>query len=84
MDIIQFIDSLTSKIVALAWSLFLLTWSIAWTIKGAPLPFSKVKRVSSSLAEDAIWAAFWLALGSTVFAVVTKLADIIRQALGVG
>ncbi len=84
MDIIELIDSVTEKIAALAWSLFLLTWSIAWTLKGAPIPSSKVKRVGSSLAEDAIWAAFWLALGSTVFAGIVKLADIITQALGLG
>ncbi len=84
MDIVDLVDSLTSRLIALAWSLFLLTWTIAWTIKGAPIPSSKIKRIGTSLAEDAIWAAFWLALGSTVFAAVVKLADIITQALGLG
>ena len=81
MDIIELIDSVTEKIAALAWSLFLLTWSIAWTLKGAPIPSSKVKRVGSSLAEDAIWAAFWLAVGTTVFAAVQYVAGMFAESL---
>jgi hypothetical protein len=84
MDLVELIDQWTSRLVALAWSLFLLTWTIAWTLRGAPIPSSKIKRVGTSLAEDAIWAAFWLALGSTVFAAVVRLADIIEEALGLG
>lgn len=84
MDIIELIDSWTSRLTALAWSLFLLTWTIAWTLRGAPIPSSKIKRIGNSLAEDAIWAAFWLALGSTVFTVIVRLADIVKEALGLG
>jgi len=72
-DILQLIHQLTNKITAIAWALFVLTWSIGWTLRGSPIPFSKVKRVGSSLIEDSIWAAFWLALGSTIFSLITWL-----------
>ena len=81
MDLVDFIQDWTTKVTALAWALFLFTWSIGWAIRGAPLPFSKVKRVSGSLIEDSIWAAFWLALGSTVFNLVVYLADVLSQGL---
>ena len=84
MDVIELIDDWTARATALAWSLFLLTWTIAWTLRGAPIPSSKIKRVGTSMAEDAIWAALWLALGTTVFAVITRIAQIISEALGVG
>jgi hypothetical protein len=74
--LINFINDLTQKITALAWALFLLTWSIGWTLRGAPIPFSKLKRVGSGLVEDSIWAAFWLAVGSTVFSIITYIVSI--------
>lgn len=67
----DFITHLTSRVTAIAWALFLLTWSIGWTLRGSPLPFSKLKRVGTSMIEDAIWAAFWLAMGSTIFSLIT-------------
>ncbi|MEB3816448.1 MAG: hypothetical protein LRS46_00690 [Desulfurococcales archaeon] len=80
-DIITLIQSITNKITAIAWSLFILTWSIGWTLRGAPIPFSKVKRVGSSFIEDSIWAAFWLAIGSSLFAFITY---IVQHAIGGG
>ncbi len=71
--ITNLINDLTNKITAVAWALFLLTWSLGWTLRGSPIPFSKLKRVGSSLVEDAVWAAFWLAMGSTVFSLITWL-----------
>jgi len=82
LDLVSLIEEWTTRVAALAWALFLLTWSIGWAIRGAPIPFSKVKRVGSSLIEDSVWAAFWLAIGATVFKVVTYLASIIAEALG--
>ena len=81
MDLVDVIDSWTSRLAALAWSMLLLTWTLAWTLRGAPIPSSKVKRLGNALAEDAIWAALWLALGSTVFTVIVKLADIVAKSL---
>ncbi|MCE4621551.1 MAG: hypothetical protein F7B95_03825 [Desulfurococcales archaeon] len=74
-DIIGLISDLTNKIVAVAWALFLLTWSIGWTLRGSPVPFTRIKRVGTSLVEDSVWAAFWLAVGSTIFSLITKLVS---------
>jgi len=74
-DIIGLISDLTNKIVAIAWALFLLTWSIGWTLRGSPVPFTRIKRVGTSLVEDSVWAAFWLAVGSTIFSLITKLVS---------
>ena len=82
LDLVSLIQEWTTRVTALAWALFLLTWSIGWALRGAPIPFSRVKRAGSSLIEDSVWAAFWLAVGTTVFKVVTYLASIIAQALG--
>ncbi len=79
MDIIQFVDDLTAKVTALAWSLFLLTWSLGWAIRGSPIPLSRLKRAGNSMIEDSVWAAFWLALGSTLFNFITWL---VRQLAG--
>ena len=71
MDAVQFIQDLTTKVTAIAWSMFILTWSIGWTLKGAPIPFARLKRAGDNLIEDSIWASFWLAMGTTVFALVS-------------
>jgi len=75
-DVIQ---DLTTRITALAWALFLLTWSLGWALRGAPIPISRVRRTGSSLVEDSVWAAFWLAVGSSLFSLVAYLADLITQ-----
>lgn len=74
-DVIELVEDLTQKVTALAWALFLLTWSIGWTLRGAPIPFSKLKRAGTSLVEDSVWAAFWLALGSTVFSIIMYIVS---------
>ncbi len=66
---------------AIAWALFLLTWSIGWAIKGSPIPSSKVKKIGTSMVEDAVWAAFWLALGSTVFKAIVMFVNIVTSAV---
>lgn len=81
-SLIGVIDEWTTKITALAWALLLLTWSIAWSLRGSPIPLSRVKKFGSSLAEDAVWAAFWLAAGSLVFKIITYVASILVRALG--
>ncbi len=79
MTLIELINTLTTKIISIAWGIFLLTWSIGWLLKGAPIPFIRVKRAGQDLVEDAVWAAFWLAIGSTVFALVSYLANYITE-----
>ncbi len=34
-----------------------------------------------SMVEDAVWAAFWLALGSTVFKAIVVLVDTVTAAI---
>ncbi|MCE4606494.1 MAG: hypothetical protein F7B59_04085 [Desulfurococcales archaeon] len=79
MDAVQFIQDLTTKVTTIAWSLFILTWSIGWTLKGSPIPFAKLKRAGDSLIEDSIWASFWLAMGTTVF---TLVSYVVRSVTG--
>ncbi len=76
-DLVSFISNLTTKIVTTAWGLFLLTWSIGWLLKGSPIPFMRVKRAGQDLVEDAVWAAFWLALGSSIFALISYIVNMI-------
>lgn len=80
-DLITLIEEWTDRITALAWALFLLTWSLGWAIRGSPIPSSKVKKIGTNLVEDAIWAAFWLALGSTVFKAIVILVDTVTAAV---
>jgi len=76
-DLIDLVQHLTQQVTVLAWALFLLTWSIGWTLRGAPIPLSKLKRTGSSFIEDSVWAALWLALGSTIFTLITYVIKII-------
>ncbi len=78
--LLDFINDLTTQVAALAWGMFLLTWSIGWILRGTPVPFLRVKKAGQSLIEDALWAAFWLAMGSTIFSVISYLV----QMIGIG
>jgi len=80
-SVIDFINNLTQTVVTVAWGLFLLTWSIGWLLRGSPIPFLRVKRAGQDLIEDAVWAAFWLAIGSSVFALVSYLAGSITSTI---
>jgi len=70
MDLTSFIQDLTLKVMMIAWVLFLLTWAVGWALRGSPIPISKVKRAGQGLIEDAVWAAFWLAMGSSIFSLI--------------
>jgi len=77
LDIIELIRNLTVQISAIAWVLFFLSWIIGWAIRGSPIPFIRVKRMGQDIIEDSVLAAFWLAMGSTVFAVIAYLVSMI-------
>ena len=77
MEVIDFIRDITIKVIAIAWMLFFLTWVIGWALRGSPIPFLRVKRTGQGLIEDSIWAAFWLAMGSTVFGLVAYIVSTI-------
>ncbi len=78
-EILNLIQNTTHQITTLAWALFLLTWSIGWTIRGSPIPIGKLKRAGNSLIEDSVWAAFWLAIGSTIFNLILYIVSLITH-----
>ena len=80
-DIIGFIQDLIVNITIIAWIIFFLTWVVGWAIKGLPIPFMRVKRTGERMIEDAVWAAFWLAMGTSVFALIAYIASVFYQPL---
>ncbi len=74
-DLLELINSITLSVVTVAWALFLVTWVVGWALRGSPIPFYRVKRIGQSLIEDAVWGAFWLAIGSSVFALIAYIAS---------
>lgn len=78
MDVITFVKNLITVVVVVAWFVFLLAWVVGWLIKGLPIPFIKIKKFGSKLVEDAVWAAFWLAMGSTVFAIIAYVTSSVQ------
>ncbi len=79
MSVLSFIQQLTTQLMSIAWLLFLVTWIVGWAIKGSPVPFHKVKRAGQSLVEDAVMAAFWMAMGSTIFAIISYIVNNVYQ-----
>jgi uncharacterized membrane protein YkvI len=75
VDPVEFIKGLITLTVVVAWFVFLLAWIIGWLIRGFPIPFLKIKKLGSKFIEDAIWAAFWLAMGTTVFAIIAYITS---------
>lgn len=78
MDVVTFVKNLITIVVILAWFVFLLAWVVGWLIKGLPVPFLKIKKFGSKLIEDAVWSAFWLAMGSTVFAIIAHVTSSVQ------
>ncbi len=78
-QIVTLVQDATTKVTTLAWALFLFTWSIGWMLRGSPIPISRLKRMGGSLIEDSIWAAFWLAIGSTVFNLILYIVNLITS-----
>lgn len=81
MEVISLIQNIIIVVTLIAWILFFLSWAIGWAIKGSPIPFMRVKRVGERLVEDAVWAAFWLAMGTTVFALIAYIASALYKPL---
>jgi len=79
MGIAEFIQGLTVQVMSIAWLLFLITWVIGWAVRGSPIPIHRVKRTGQSLVEDAVLAAFWMALGSSIFALISYITSSIYQ-----
>jgi len=81
LGLAEFVTSLSLKVTTTAWGVFLLAWSIGWVVRGAPIPVARLKRAGQGMIEDALWAAFWLALGSTIFSAVNYLVQVIGSEL---
>ncbi|BBG24375.1 DNA import protein CedA1 [Sulfuracidifex tepidarius] len=73
-SIVTLINTTTSDVTAAAWALFILSWAAGWAIRGSPIPIFRVKRTGQDFIEDAILAAFWIAVGSTVFSFISYIA----------
>ena len=81
MSIVSFIQGLTVQVMAIAWALFVISWAIGWAIRGAPIPIHRIKKAGQSIIEDAVLAAFWMAIGSSIFALISYLASAVYQPL---
>lgn len=79
-DLLEFLKSLSIQLSVASWSVFLITWSLGWILRGAPVPFARLKRIGQDLIEDAVWAAFWLSVGSVLFTIITRIAAIFQAA----
>ena len=75
MEIIEFIRQLTLQVMVAAWGIFVLTWIVGWALRGAPIPITRIKKAGNSLIEDAVWAAFWLAMGGTIFSLISYIVS---------
>ena len=75
VSINSLISDLTTRVVMAAWALFMLSWAIGWLLKGSPIPIYRVKRFGQDMVEDAIMGAFWLAIGTSIFALIKYLAS---------
>jgi len=75
MDLVSFVRQLTVQVMVVAWGIFILTWIVGWALRGSPIPLTRIKKTGHSLIEDAIWAAFWLAMGGTVFSLITYIVS---------
>jgi len=60
--------------MSVAWLVFLISWAVGWALRGSPIPFRNLKRTGQSLIEDSVLAAFWLALGTSIFALISYIA----------
>ncbi|MUN28532.1 DNA import protein CedA1 [Sulfuracidifex metallicus] len=72
--IVSLINTVTGDVTTAAWALFILAWASGWAIRGSPIPIFKVKRTGQDFIEDAVLAAFWIAIGSTVFSFISYIA----------
>jgi len=79
VGVVEFIQQLTTQLMTIAWLLFLVTWIVGWAIRGSPIPIHRVKRAGQGLIEDAVLAAFWMAMGSTIFALISYIVSNVYQ-----
>lgn len=77
--ITQQLSVLATELSLLGWSLLGLTWIIGSIIKGSPIPIREVKEYGQGLMYDALKAAFWLSIWSTVAALISWIASLLAS-----
>ncbi|MDT7888753.1 MAG: DNA import protein CedA1 [Desulfurococcales archaeon] len=75
VDLVTFVRQITVQVMVVAWAIFILTWIVGWALRGSPIPLTRLKKTGHSLIEDAVWAAFWLAMGGTIFSLITYIVS---------
>lgn len=75
MELIDFVRQVTAIVMSVAWFIFLVSWAVGWALRGSPIPFRSLKRAGQGIIEDSVVAAFWLALGTTIFALISFIAS---------
>ncbi|MEM1543018.1 MAG: hypothetical protein QXV82_10345 [Ignisphaera sp.] len=75
----QQLSLLTTQLSLLAWTLFAITWVIGSILKGSPIPLREVKEFGHGLMYDAIKAAFWLSVWSTIAALISWIANLLAS-----
>lgn len=75
MSLLTFIQNLNTTVTEIAWSIFVLAWAVGWALRGSPIPIFRIKRGGQDIIEDAIIAAFFLAIGSTIFYLISYIAS---------
>jgi hypothetical protein len=77
--ITQQISMITTQLSLLAWSLFAFTWILGSLLKGSPIPLSEIKEFGQGLMYDALKAAFWLSVWSTIAALISWIASLLAS-----
>ncbi|MEM4550510.1 MAG: DNA import protein CedA1 [Sulfolobales archaeon] len=75
LNLVEFVRQVTVVVMSVAWFVFLVSWAVGWALRGSPIPFRNLKRAGQSLIEDSVLAAFWLALGTTIFALISYITS---------
>ena len=75
MSVLTLVQNLSSEVAQIAWAMFFLAWGIGWALRGSPVPIFRVKRSGQDIIEDAILAAFFIAIGSSIFALIQYLSS---------
>ncbi|MBO3810005.1 MAG: hypothetical protein FGF50_10510, partial [Candidatus Brockarchaeota archaeon] len=77
--IAQQLSMIATQLSLLAWTLFGVTWIVGSLLKGSPIPLREIKEFGHGLMYDALKAAFWLSMWSTIAAVISWIASLLAS-----
>ena len=69
----KFVNSLTTTIMEIGWGIVILAFVVGWVIRGSPIPFYDLKDHGHRFIYDAILAAVFISIGSTLFYIINSL-----------